>query len=49
MKEVILNDIENKRDVETIFNIIEDQLLEQGIGDAIPFAFEIKVFYEDEG
>ena len=49
MKEVILNDIENKRDVETIFNIIEDQLLEQGIGEAIPFAFEIKVFYEDEG
>jgi len=48
MKEVILNDIENKRDVETIFNIIEDQLLEQGIGDAIPFAFEIKVFYEKE-
>ena len=49
MKEVILNTIENKRDVETIMNIIEDQLLEQGIGDAIPFAFEIKVFYEDEG
>jgi len=49
MKEVILNTIENKRDVETIINIIEDQLIEQGIGDAIPFAFEIKVFYEEEG
>jgi len=48
MKEVILNTIEDKRDVETIINIIEDQLPEQGIVDAIPFAFEIKVFYEEE-
>ena len=47
MKEVILNTIENKRDVELMCSIIEDQLKEQGI-DIDTFAFEIKVFYEEE-
>ena len=48
MKEVILSTIEDKRDVELMCGIIEDQLKEQGI-DIDTFAFEIKVFYEDEG
>ena len=47
MKEVILNTIENKRDAELMCGIIEDQLKEQGI-DIDTFAFEIKVFYEEE-
>ena len=47
MKEVILNPIENRRDVELMIGIIEDQLKEQGINvDA--FEFEIKVFYDEE-
>ena len=47
MKEVILNTVENKRDAELMCGIIEDQLKEQGI-DIDTFAFEIKVFYEEE-
>ena len=47
MKEVILNTIEDKRDVELMCGIIEDQLKEQGI-DIDTFSFEIKVFYEEE-
>ena len=48
MKELILRTIENKRDVETILDIIEKQLYRKRIVNAIPFAFEIKVFYEEE-
>tara|TARA_Y100000004_G_scaffold102376_1_gene114851 strand:- start:911 stop:1063 length:153 start_codon:yes stop_codon:yes gene_type:complete len=47
MKEVILNTIENKKDVELMCGIIEDQLKEQGI-DVDTFSFQIKVFYSEE-
>ncbi len=45
MKEVILNTIENKKDVELMSDIIQEQLFEQGY-DVDAFSFEIKVFFK---
>ena len=45
MKEVLLNTIENKKDVEIMIDIIQEQLFEQGY-DVDTFSFEIKVFFK---
>ena len=45
MKEVLLDTIENKKDVELMIDIIQEQLFEQGY-DVDTFSFEIKVFFK---
>ena len=45
MKEVLLDTIENKKDVELMIDIIQEQLFEQGY-DVDSFSFEIKVFFK---
>ena len=49
MEEVLLDTIENKKDVEIMSDIIQEQLFEQGY-DVDTFSFQIKVFFQkDQG